>query len=153
MTATLAVHHSRGPESCASCRLPGGDDAPAVARGIVSEQLASWRLLHLVDDLLLIASELVTNAVRHGTAPVTLALSLYLLTAPRTDGFVRLEVSDTGTGFDPAEVTASWRPSGGTFAEHGRGLVLVDALADDWGAHAGRAGHLVWADRSIAGVR
>ncbi|MCP3820007.1 ATP-binding protein [Streptomyces sp. A3M-1-3] len=150
MTATLAVHHRPGPQSSASCFLPGGDDAPVVARRVVSEQLTSWRLLHLVDDLLLIASELVTNAVRHGAAPVTLALSLHLLTAHRTAGFVRLEVSDTGTGFNAAAVTASWQRAGASFGEHGRGLVLVDALADDWGAHTADAGHLVWADRSIA---
>lgn len=92
--------------------------------------------------------------MRHGTVPVTITLSLHEMTAPRTAGLVRLEVSDTGNGFDTAEVTASWQRAGTVFREHGRGLVLVDALSDDWGAHPADTGHhLVWADRSIAEQR
>ena len=77
-------------------------------------------------DLRLLASEVVTNAVRHaGGGPVELAVEV-------ADDRARVEVLDGGRGFDP--------PPGGprSRGDSGWGLVLVDALADRWGVERGR---------------
>lgn len=79
------------------------------------------RQLH--DELGLIASELVTNAVRHGTRGDDL---VELVVWP-ADGHYWLAVSDPGDG----KPSVGQRP--GADAESGRGLVLVDSLAAAWG--------------------
>jgi hypothetical protein len=86
-------------------------------------------------DLALLAVELVTNAMRHSgsTEPVGLDVTA-------VPGAVRIEVRDRGPGFDPDPGTPTLRQVGG------RGLFLVEQLADRWGyAHDGD-GFLVWAE-------
>jgi two-component sensor histidine kinase len=79
----------------------------------------------LGDGLGLLASELVTNAVRHGTCPKDEEL-IELVLWP-ADGHYWLAISDPGTG-RPALA----RPD--TDSESGRGLLLVDSLATAWAA-------------------
>lgn len=74
----------------------------------------------------LLVSELVTNAVRHGSEPggptrVRLALRI-------DRALVRAEVGDRGDGFDPEGVSMP-----GVEAESGRGLAFLDALSSRWG--------------------
>lgn len=83
-----------------------------------------------VDEVLLLASELVTNAVCHGAAPV-------LLSVTWGDGSVRVEVADQSPA-RPVLKTVEWD------APSGRGLLLVDGLASDWGALASGSGKTVW---------
>jgi anti-sigma regulatory factor (Ser/Thr protein kinase) len=91
------------------------------------------------DALLLCVSELVTNAVRHARTPARLAVLV--------DGsIVRVSVSDSAPG---AVVT----PGGGVPAgtePHGRGLVLVDALADRWGVEADEHAKTVWCEVAVS---
>jgi two-component sensor histidine kinase len=70
----------------------------------------------------LLLSELVTNALRHGSPPGReIAVTLH-----RTGGLLRLEVEDAGDALP--------RPRKAGFEDEcGRGLALVAALADDWG--------------------
>ena len=84
----------------------------------------------------LVATELVTNAVRHGTAPITLDL--------RSDGAsLTVEVTDCGGGAVrriPADERRS-RQSGGL------GLMIVEMLARDWGVRRSPGGgKTVWAE-------
>ena len=77
------------------------------------------------DDLgvvVLLASELVTNAVRHGAAPIVLRLQHW-------GAKVRVEVRDGGGAFRSASA-GNWDLT----AEGGRGLALVEALATSWGS-------------------
>lgn len=86
-----------------------------------------------VDAALLLVTELVANAVIHGTGPVLLELS-------RDHDSVRIEVSD-GSPEPPVLVPA------GDLRESGAGLRLVDALSDEWGTATrsdGRPGKQVW---------
>lgn len=79
-----------------------------------------------VDDIELIAAELVTNAIRH--TPSGREGGAFIITVRQEPGRARLEVADLGT--------APWRrghPNGNGMAEHGRGLEIVAALADDVG--------------------
>ena len=88
----------------------------------------------------LLTSELVTNAVRHGASDPHESI---LLSARRTDGAVRVEVCDEGTGFESA-------PDPGDVLEPGgNGLLLVDSLAERWGRNEGRP-NCVWFEASAA---
>jgi anti-sigma regulatory factor (Ser/Thr protein kinase) len=103
-------------------------------------EIARDRQLQL--NVQLVVSELVTNGVRYGGADGPL---LVLLTVK--GDVVRLEVVDTGSGFDRGAVMAT--PIDPR-AVSGRGLHLVDAIADRWGlVYEGTT--RVWAEFEIAG--
>src|SRR3954447_12125817 len=77
----------------------------------------------------LLASELVTNAVRHGSSDPHESV---LFRAERQDGCVRVEVCDEGhAGFDECPVP------GDPLEPGGNGVVLVETLASRWGVHPG----------------
>jgi anti-sigma regulatory factor (Ser/Thr protein kinase) len=93
------------------------------ARRAVTESLPPALRPHMEDDLRLLTSELVTNAVRHGTCPHNENL-IELVLWP-ADGHYWLAVSDPGTG---KPVVTHPDPT----CEGGRGLLLVDHLAAAW---------------------
>ena len=109
--------------------------APAQAR--------SWTDQHLLSvppdvraDILLMVSELVTNAVRHGGPDIVLSLAV-------TTVRIRIEVRDSS---EKLPAVPEHAPSGDRTA--GRGLLIVAATATDWGVqrHADGAGKTVWAE-------
>lgn len=110
-----------GQPDCLDVELAQDRRAPGQARRAVREALAGWRLPQLADSVVLAASELVTNAVRHGRPPVSLRLR-------RRPEQVRLEVHDA----DPAEPPGA-HGEAVPDAESGRGLGIVRALADEVG--------------------
>ncbi|MEW2513005.1 SpoIIE family protein phosphatase [Streptomyces sp. NPDC046870] len=114
------------------------------ARGFVHECLCEWGLADLSDDLELITSELVTNALIHAGSDVDVRL--------RASGHrVRLEVRDSDS--DPPVPTAySLTEEGSARAEHGRGLYLVDALAHTWNTSPSGRGKTVWLEMDIPGA-
>lgn len=106
----------------------------ARARAFVVQQLVDHRLLYLVDEVRLVASELATNAVLHAQTEFTVRLD------QRQDS-VRLTVRD-GSQTDPA--LARGLPE---MAISGRGLVIVNLISDAWGVDEGHGGDgkSVWA--------
>jgi anti-sigma regulatory factor (Ser/Thr protein kinase) len=117
--------------------LPGSPSTVALARRWVREVLAD--LPELVEDMALIASEYVTNCVRHSTAAD--GENIHLRIQRRGDVF-RLEVEDGGerrgpeTGWTAAEAT-----------DFGRGLDIVAKIADVMGNETTAAGgRLAWAE-------
>lgn len=96
--------------------LPWDDTASAVARAHVADSLTDFSRL---DDALLITSELVTNAYLHGDEPITIALM-------REPDHVVIDVEQGIDASRPALITAE------VTATSGRGLALVDAIADSW---------------------
>lgn len=83
--------------------------------------------------VLLLVSELVTNAILHGGADATSGLCLELSVSPKT---VRVEVRDPGGGL-PIE------PNQAPDREGGWGLVLLDRMADRWGVKP-EPEHTIW---------
>ncbi|WP_435846386.1 ATP-binding protein [Streptomyces fradiae] len=113
-----------------------------LARRLVSHRLDDWGYPYTSpanETLTLITAELATNAVRHGHVPGRdFRVQLTLV----EDTF-RVEVTDTRTEKQPAATPTA--PD--ALSESGRGLLLVAALADDWGVSPRRTapGKTVWA--------
>lgn len=92
---------------------------------------------HLVEDTLLCVSELVTNAVCAGCATIRLRLHV-------EPGCVRVSVHDDAPGTPAKQEPPPSDP-------HGRGLLIVDAIALDWGvefAPSARRSGRSWRDRT-----
>lgn len=87
------------------------------------------------EDLELLVSEVVTNAVRHAGASHG---NLIGLSVEVDRGRVRVEVSDPGPGFEPAPVIPTM------FQESGWGLYLVGQLSDRWGVERDSDRTVVW---------
>jgi len=82
-------------------------------------------------DAALVISELFTNAMLHGELPVRVRADAF-------EGGVTLSIEDAGSRF-------------GGPAPDSHGLVLVDALARDWGVRTTATGKVVWADIAARG--
>jgi anti-sigma regulatory factor (Ser/Thr protein kinase) len=115
--------------------LAQGRTAPRDARNQVQALLDAHGLDgEAKQAALMIASELVTNAVVHAWEPITLELAL-------RDHTLRLEVCD---GDDRTAIVAACHPHGD--ATTGRGLELVASLARRWGVRNHGDGKSVWAE-------
>ncbi|MGP4111483.1 ATP-binding protein [Streptomyces sp. 4N509B] len=107
-------------------QFPARPASVGLARRAVVQALPPGLRPCLSDDVRLLTSELVANAVQHGSRRADDVVELVLWSA---DGHCWLAVSDTGAGLRTPTVT---RP--GADAETGRGLLLVDRLAAAWAA-------------------
>ncbi|KRD00684.1 ATP-binding protein [Streptomyces sp. Root264] len=117
-----------------------------LARRLVSHRLNDWGHPYTTpvnETLTLITAELTANAVRHGHVPGR-DFHLHLTLA---EDILRLEVTDTRAEKRPP----SSPPATDSLSESGRGLLLVAALADDWGVTPRRAapGKTVWAELAM----
>ncbi|MFH8446341.1 SpoIIE family protein phosphatase [Streptomyces sp. NPDC018026] len=117
------------PSDVAYWFLEPEDAAPGKARRLARRALARWGMEDLTDAVELLVSEVVTNAVRYASKPVTLRLL-------RTD-VLRCEVGD-----DVPQLPRL-RQARAT-DEGGRGLYLVNRLARRWGATRLSTGKVVW---------
>jgi len=123
-------------------RLPPTVQAPGVARRAV-DQLPLGEHLEAHFNLRLLVTELVSNSVRHADLAADDVITLEVTIRPSR---VRAVVSDRGNGFRQP-VFAGEPPSGTS----GRGLFLVDALADRWGTGKAEGGEsAVWFELELA---
>src|SRR4051795_2957471 len=113
-------------------RLDPDGESVATARGFVEDCLTRWGLTDQTDDVQLIVGELVTNAIQHSRGPVTLAIGR------RPDRIV-VQVQD------PSPERPEQEPRD-VLADSGRGLLLVENLAADWGTTPTPDGKRVWAE-------
>lgn len=115
----------------------GPHDAPRAARRAVAECCATAGAGPVcTDNSALMTSEVVTNAIRHGSGPITFAVDC-------GGPVVRVEVGDDDEG----------RPTAGDAdadSEGGRGMLIVDALASSWGViETASGGKTVWFELSV----
>lgn len=122
----------------AELALPPVAASAARARAFVRETLDAWGL-DGYDDVLLLASELVTNALLHARTPMVVRL------ADEDDGVVLLSVSDGNVA----------PPRGRRFSVEsgtGRGLHLLDSLGEEWGTETRPDGKTVWCRVRLGGT-
>ena len=140
----------------ACCALSAGHEAVREARHFTRGALEAWGLAERFDDVCLVVSELVTNALRHAlpaarphgpALDVGPVIRLHLL---RWTGRLVCAVRDPGRD-RPVVRDADALPD--DRAESGRGLFLVASFSDGWGWHplAGPlGGKVVWAQFRLA---
>ena len=104
--------------------LPAGPSAPGRARFEIRHATEAVLAENDSATATLLTSELVTNAVIHPQQPDDTSIALRIIRAPDR---LRIEVTDSGSGFDPATPPQEKPESGG------RGLLLVARLSDRWG--------------------
>jgi anti-sigma regulatory factor (Ser/Thr protein kinase) len=90
------------------------------ARRMVTTMLRHWQLEHLRDNAELVASELVTNAIQHARDqhPIT-------VTVAHDERWLSIAVKDRSAGLPRTAQASAWH-------ENGRGLLLVEYLAESW---------------------
>ncbi|MDN3357976.1 SpoIIE family protein phosphatase [Actinomadura sp. DC4] len=103
-------------------------------RGLIATTLTGWGLEDHIDSASLLATELVTNAIRYTTRPITMRLL-------RTETLL-CEVTD-----DDHHLPVLYEPD--TEAESGRGIFLVSRLSHRWGASHTAAGKAVWFELAL----
>ncbi len=113
-------------------RLPADRRTPAAAREVVRAALTEAALTDVLDEALLLTTELTTNGVVHAGTDIDLEVV--------ADGEeVTVTVTDFAEGL-PTRTT----PNGVELAESGRGMVLVDHFATSWGTTHQPSGKGVW---------
>lgn len=130
------------PAACHSelLLIPGPLSVKA-ARDFTAATLRGWRLDALVEEAVIVASELVTNAIRHGACPPEPGseTASVMLAWQRHDGRIICVVTD-GSSTPPVLEQAELS------SESGRGLQVVHALAAAWGwVLLGACEKAVWA--------
>ena len=120
------------PRDAVSATFAPRREAVSQARGFVRQALQGWGAEEVLDDALLLVSELVTNAVVHAG----------------TQADVRCEVSPEGVRIDVVDRHGcGWFPEAGmppVEAEGGRGMAMAAALAESWGVEYAGALKRVW---------
>jgi anti-sigma regulatory factor (Ser/Thr protein kinase) len=116
---------------CRSVRLNAALSSAAEARRFVAEVLVGILTPADIDFVVLLTSELVTNAVVHTGSPVDLVVRGVL------NGGVQIEASDAGHGMPAVQ-------AGALDSEAGRGMDIVAALSEGWGVTPRAHGKTVW---------
>lgn len=114
--------------------VPLTRESPSRARDAVATSLKKASLTNMIETAELIVSELVTNAVLHGAAPARVVVY-------EDSGLLFIEVYD-GSRDDP-------QPGVSEDDEHGRGLAIVEFLAEDWASEQAAHGKCVWASLAV----
>ncbi|MFI6577576.1 SpoIIE family protein phosphatase [Nocardiopsis sp. NPDC050513] len=120
--------------------FPPAPETAAAAREFVHDTLLSWGVPEPFDDVILLVSELVTNAVVHARSALEVAVR-------RVDGCIEVMVTDSAPDravpqAGPLRVDAA--PSSGDARGAGLGLALASAIASSWGVSYGRDDKAVW---------
>ncbi|GAB3117626.1 ATP-binding protein [Streptomyces calidiresistens] len=146
-TARPFTHSDPGPQPDVRRLSLAGAPGPVVrARDFARESLQDWGWIPPRDeegrasteDVLLVVSELVTNACLHGGGPQTMSLT-------RGTDLVRIEVTDLGDGMPaPRTGRVPGRPGG-------HGMFIVERLSVDWGIlrDGTLPGKTVWAEMAV----
>jgi anti-sigma regulatory factor (Ser/Thr protein kinase) len=122
------------PPLDADAKLPHRVDSVPAARAFLTQLLHGWEVAdEVIDDASLLTTELMSNAVEHGSGVVDLEIAVQ-------DGLLHIGVHDDSVELPTQHKAAS------TSLEGGRGIWLVQSIARDWGSDSrGREpGKTVW---------
>jgi anti-sigma regulatory factor (Ser/Thr protein kinase) len=114
--------------------VPSDPAAVAEVRAAAERRLTEWGLDDLAFTTELVLSELITNAIRHATGPITVRLL--------RDRHLICEVADSSS-------TAPHLRYAATTDEGGRGLFLVAQFAESWGTRYTAEGKIIWVEQRI----
>ncbi|MFF8732735.1 ATP-binding protein [Streptomyces sp. NPDC015171] len=121
------------------CPIPPVAGAVSAVRRRVAAVLADWSVCpEIVEDTLLVVSELVTNAIVHARPPAELRLSWV---RREGGGTLRIDVTDMGAALTAGDSLIGIDPD-----EHGRGEAIVHALATCHGIRLHTGGVTRWAE-------
>ncbi|MCX4545013.1 SpoIIE family protein phosphatase [Streptomyces sp. NBC_01565] len=115
---------------------PGDPDGPAMGRHLIRAAVAAWGARDQADEIVLAADELMTNALVHTDGGAQLSMRL------TAEGRIRVEVEDGSSALPHRREAGDWAVSG-------RGLLLVDRLAADWGVDPRGGGKSVWCEFAV----
>lgn len=118
---------------------PGDPEALVSARHMIGAAVRAWGARDRADEIELIADELIVNALMHTDGPAI--VTLRVLTGPQRR--LRVEVEDRSSALPR-------RREAGDSGVSGRGLMLVDRLADAWGVEPRGSGKCVWCEFTMA---
>ncbi|MEU6864476.1 SpoIIE family protein phosphatase [Streptomyces sp. NPDC046876] len=115
---------------------PGDPEGPAMARHLIRAAVAAWGARELADAVELAADELMTNVLVHtdGGGHVYVRMT--------AAGRIRVEVEDSSSALPHRREAGDWAVSG-------RGLLLVDRLAQAWGVEPRGGGKSVWCEFAL----
>ena len=138
-SARTGRHRAGEPERTVGLDLPTAPESARAARRFAHAALTEWRLPALADDVDLVISELITNALLHARADRRAA----------EGASIRLDLEYDGDGLYCRVTDSSALPptpeDAADTAESGRGLLLVEALSASWGWKPEGNGKIVWA--------
>lgn len=130
----LARTHSLPEDAVTTWQLPPDPSVVADARALATDQLSAWNLEEAAFSTELIVSELVTNAIRYASGPISLRLI--------RDRSLICEVTDTG--FTSPHLRRATNDE-----EGGRGLFLVAQCTERWGTRYHQGGKTIWAEQRL----
>jgi anti-sigma regulatory factor (Ser/Thr protein kinase) len=105
-------------------------------RRLLGDLLRRWGAEALLDEIQIVASEVVTNALVHAQSDVDIRLR-------RHPDRIRVEVQDSSAQ-PPVPAVIVTDDAVNAEAESGRGLLIVDALAEAWGSSPAGRGKTTW---------
>ncbi|MFI1164505.1 SpoIIE family protein phosphatase [Streptomyces sp. NPDC020801] len=111
-------------------------------RHFVHDVAVDWGLDTLVDELELLVSEVVTNGLIHAQSEVDVRIRQY-------DDRLRVEVRDNDPYPPIPAAVLDIEETGNDAAESGRGLLIVDAIASDWGSSPTGRGKTTWFEITV----
>ncbi|MCY0958077.1 SpoIIE family protein phosphatase [Streptomyces sp. H27-H5] len=114
---------------------PGDPEALVAARHMIGAAVRSWGARGRSDEIELVADELIVNALMHTDGPAIVTLRILAGSQRR----LRVEVEDRSSALPR-------RREAGDSGVSGRGLMLVDRLADVWGVEPRGSGKCVWCE-------
>ncbi|MFB7377231.1 ATP-binding protein [Kitasatospora purpeofusca] len=128
------------PPGKVTAAFPYKEESAGLARRKVRDTLRHWGLADLIDIAVLVTSELMTNAIQTGCQRAI------TLTIERTAEFaVRISVRD-GSSYPPVFIDSGLPTDPERVPLRGRGLLLVNRLAQRWGLDLEARGKTVYAD-------
>ncbi|MDX3855122.1 SpoIIE family protein phosphatase [Streptomyces sp. AK02-01A] len=113
----------------------GDPEALRTARHMIRAAVGAWGARDRSDDIELVADELITNALLHTDSGAVVTVRVL----PGTERRLLVEVEDRSS-------TLPRRREAGAAGVSGRGLLLVDELADEWGVESRGSGKCVWSE-------